>query len=92
MGLRRVPAKVELNRNNKTGTWSDPNVKYGYWSVANPVVRRGFGDNYHKITLAHKKIEKTNQRLRFPFEELCILHIRAALSKAVLPPLLWGAI
>ena len=45
-----------------------------------------------RLPLPIKKIEKTNQRLRFPFEELCILHIRAALSKAVLPPLLWGAI
>jgi len=38
VGLRRVPAKVNLDRNNKTGTWSDPNGEYGYWSVANPVV------------------------------------------------------
>jgi len=66
VGLRRVPAKVELNRNNKAGTWSDPNVKYGYWSVANPVVRRGFGDNYHKITLAHKKNRKDKSTTTIP--------------------------
>jgi len=40
VGLRRVPAKVNLNLNKKTGAWSDPNVRCGYWSVANPVVSR----------------------------------------------------
>jgi hypothetical protein len=40
VGLRRVPAKVNLNLNKKTGAWSDPNVRYGYWSGANPVVSR----------------------------------------------------
>jgi hypothetical protein len=30
LGLRRVPAKVNLNLNNETGTWSDPIDGYGY--------------------------------------------------------------
>jgi len=40
VGLRRVPAKVNFNLNNRTGTWSDPNSISGNWSASNPVVSR----------------------------------------------------
>ena len=37
VGLRRMPAKVNLNRNNKTGTWSDHNVASRNWERRKPV-------------------------------------------------------
>lgn len=37
VGLRRMPAKVNLNRNNKAGTWSDHNVASRNWERRKPV-------------------------------------------------------
>lgn len=70
VGLRRVHAKVELNLNNRTGTWSDPNVESGYWSVATPVVKRRCWHSWFEplpISILHNLRELYHEILIYSF-------------------------